>query len=202
MRDASLRADNIARGVGLGSLALILGALGFQYIGGVVPCEMCHWQRWPHIAAALAGLVLIPLGKNMRLAVTALAVICGLIAGYHWGMLAGWQPQLLAAVIIALLAAALWNNNTQALAWAAMALVLASGLIGLYQSGMQWGILPGPSSCSGHRFVIGSNMTPDVQCDVVTWQLFGLSLAAYNAIFSFLIAGLGGFALLKAKNAP
>ena len=156
MRDASLRADNIALGVGLGSLALILGALGFQYIGGIVPCEMCHWQRWPHIAAALIGIVVVALARD----------------------------------------------KARALAWLAVALVLASGLIGLYQSGMQWGILPGPSSCSGHRFVIGSNMTADVQCDVVTWQLFGLSLAAYNAIFSFLIAGLGGFALLKAKNAP
>jgi disulfide bond formation protein DsbB len=104
--------------------------------------------------------------------------------------------------MIALLAAALWNNNTRMLALTALALVLISGLIGLYQSGMQWGILPGPSSCSGQRFVLGSNMTPIVQCDAVTWQLFGLSLAAYNAIFSFLIAGLGGLALLKAKNAP
>ena len=156
MRDASLRADNIALGIGLGSLALILGALGFQYIGGVVPCEMCHWQRWPHIAAAIIGIVVVALARD----------------------------------------------KARALAWLAVALVLASGLIGLYQTGMQWGFLPGPSSCSGHRFVIGSNMTPDVQCDVVTWQLFGLSLAAYNAIFSFLIAGLGGAALLKAKNAP
>jgi disulfide bond formation protein DsbB len=156
MRDASLRADKIALGVGLGSLALILGALGFQYVGGVVPCEMCHWQRWPHIAAAIIGIAIVPLARG----------------------------------------------KARALAWAAVALVLASGLIGLYQSGMQWGILPGPSSCSGHRFVIGSNMTADVQCDVVTWQLFGLSLAAYNAIFSFLIAGLGGVALLKAKHAP
>ena len=202
MRDASLRADRVANLVGLGALALILGALGFQYIGGIAPCEMCHWQRWGHIAAALTGLFLIPLEKNMRLAVTALAVICGLIAGYHWGMLTGWQPQLLAAAIIALLAATLWNNNTWMLALTALALVLISGLIGLYQSGMQWGILPGPSSCSGQRFVLGSNMTPVVQCDVVTWQLFGLSLAAYNAICSFLIVGLGGLALLKAKNAP
>jgi hypothetical protein len=35
----------------------------------------------------------------------------------------------------------------------------------------------------------------------VTWSLFGLSLATYNAIFSFLIAGLGSFALLKENNA-
>ncbi|HWY62771.1 MAG TPA: disulfide bond formation protein B [Rhizomicrobium sp.] len=151
-----MRADLVARGVGLGALALIAGALGFQYIGGIAPCEMCHWQRWPHIAAAVIGLVMI----------------------------------------------AFVRDKARALAWIAIALVLASGLIGLYQSGMQWGILPGPSSCSGHRFVIGSNMVPEVQCDVVSWQLFGLSLATYNAIFSFLIAGLGGFALLKAKNAP
>ena len=152
----SLRADYVAIAVGACSLGLILGALGFQYLGGLQPCEMCHWQRWPHIAAAIIGIVVVALARD----------------------------------------------KARALAWLAVALVLASGLIGLYQSGMQWGILPGPSSCSGHRFVIGSNMTADVQCDVVTWQLFGLSLAAYNAIFSFLIAGLGGFALLKAKNAP
>ena len=88
------------------------------------------------------------------------------------------------------------------MAWTAILLVLVSGLIGFYQSGMQWGLLPGPSACSGHRFVLGSNMVPEVQCDVVTWSLFGLSLATYNAIFSFLIAGLGSFMLLKGKNAP
>lgn len=38
------------------SLAMILGALGFQYLGGVLPCEMCHWQRWPLDAAIILGL--------------------------------------------------------------------------------------------------------------------------------------------------
>ena len=52
-----MRAETVARGVGLGALALIAGALGFQYIGGIAPCEMCHWQRWPHIAAAIIGIV-------------------------------------------------------------------------------------------------------------------------------------------------
>jgi disulfide bond formation protein DsbB len=151
-----LRTDTIARGVGLSALALLLGALGFQYIGGIAPCEMCHWQRWPHIAAALIGIVGVSLARN----------------------------------------------QARALAWAAILLVLVSGLIGFYQSGMQWGLLPGPSACSGHRFVLGSAMVPEVQCDVVTWSLFGLSLATYNATFSFLIAGLGSFALLKGKNAP
>jgi disulfide bond formation protein DsbB len=39
------------------ALSLLLGALTFQYVGGLPPCEMCHWQRWPHIAAALFGLI-------------------------------------------------------------------------------------------------------------------------------------------------
>ena len=151
-----MRAEFVARLAGLCSLALILGALGFQYIGHIAPCEMCHWQRWPHIATAIIG--------------------------------------ILGVVVM--------RDKAPMLAWACVALVVISGFIGLYQTGMQLGILPGPSACSGHRFVLGSNVVPEVQCDVVSWQLFGLSLAAYNAIFSFLIAGLAGLALLKGKNAP
>ncbi|HHI70229.1 MAG TPA: disulfide bond formation protein B, partial [Rhodobacteraceae bacterium] len=31
-----------------GSLALLLGAFAFQYLGGMAPCKLCIWQRWPH----------------------------------------------------------------------------------------------------------------------------------------------------------
>ncbi|MBI3676368.1 MAG: disulfide bond formation protein B [Proteobacteria bacterium] len=48
--------QNVAMALGAVSLSLILGALAFQYIGHIPPCEMCHWQRWPHIAAAVVGL--------------------------------------------------------------------------------------------------------------------------------------------------
>ena len=41
----------------LGSAALILGALGFQYIGGLYPCKLCYWQRYGHFAAIAAGIV-------------------------------------------------------------------------------------------------------------------------------------------------
>lgn len=50
------RPANLAVALGAVSLALILGALGFQYIGGYPPCEMCLWQRWPHVAAIVVGL--------------------------------------------------------------------------------------------------------------------------------------------------
>ena len=52
----SSRAERITPFVGVVALALVLGALGFQYIRHLAPCEMCHWQRWPHVAAALIGL--------------------------------------------------------------------------------------------------------------------------------------------------
>ena len=38
-------------------LGLLGGALGSQYIGGLYPCEMCYWQRWPHGAAIVLALL-------------------------------------------------------------------------------------------------------------------------------------------------
>ena len=108
---------------------------------------------------------------------------------------------IIGIALVGIIGVMLAKDKARALAWMAIALVTLSGLIGLYQSGMQWGFLPGPASCSGHRFVLGSNMVPDVQCDVVTWQLFGLSLAVYNAIFSFLIAGAASLGLMKDHHA-
>jgi disulfide bond formation protein DsbB len=51
-----MREDKVALLAGAYSLAMILGALFFQYVMGVLPCEMCHWQRWPHDGAIVAGL--------------------------------------------------------------------------------------------------------------------------------------------------
>jgi disulfide bond formation protein DsbB len=77
--------------------------------------------------------------------------------------------------------------------------VLLSGLIGAYQTGMQWGLLPGPQACTvAHAYVMGSGAPPpQVSCNAVTWSLFGLSIAAYNAIAAFLIAGTGMFLLSR-----
>jgi disulfide bond formation protein DsbB len=149
-----IRDEQVARLMGAGALALFLGALGFQYLVHLAPCEMCHWQRAPHVAAAITGLVLISVPRQ----------------------------------------------NKHILAWLAVVFVAVSGLIGAYQAGMQWGILPGPQGCTvAHAYVMGSGApAPAVSCNVVTWSLFGLSLAVYNAIFSFLIAGTG--AILLSRN--
>lgn len=82
------------------SLALLAGALGFQYLGGYPPCEICHWQRWPHIASAgigLGGWGLMQAGLLARKWATAIAwvaVLCILISGgigvYHAGVEWRW----------------------------------------------------------------------------------------------------------------
>ena len=39
-----------------GSVAVLLGALGFQYLGDLPPCKLCIYQRWPHVAAVVIAL--------------------------------------------------------------------------------------------------------------------------------------------------
>ena len=75
--------------------ALLAGAWGFQLIGGLVPCEMCHWQRWPHYAAVvIAALSFVVPGMSSRrglvwLAALAIA-ISGAIGVYHAGVEYHW----------------------------------------------------------------------------------------------------------------
>jgi disulfide bond formation protein DsbB len=67
--------------------AALAGAFGSQYLGGLVPCEMCWWQRYAHMAAlALALLALIAPGRVLVwLAALAIAV-SGAIGVYHAGV--------------------------------------------------------------------------------------------------------------------
>jgi disulfide bond formation protein DsbB len=85
-----------ARLVALAAPALLLGgALGSQYIGGLYPCEMCHWQRWGHYAAlafALASLALRrapAIARPLLWAAAAAILSSGLIGAYHAGVEAG-----------------------------------------------------------------------------------------------------------------
>ncbi len=39
------------------SLSLWLGALGFQHIGGMQPCQMCYWQRHAHKAVLVIAVL-------------------------------------------------------------------------------------------------------------------------------------------------
>jgi disulfide bond formation protein DsbB len=81
--------------------ALLGGAYGSQYIGGLFPCEMCWWQRWPHFAAvAIAGLAFVVGNAGYRRALVALAALAiatsGAIGGFHAGVEYGWWEGLTA----------------------------------------------------------------------------------------------------------
>jgi disulfide bond formation protein DsbB len=65
----------------------LAAAFGSQYLGGLVPCEMCWWQRYAHMAAlALALLALVVPGRALIwLAALAIAT-SGAIGFYHAGV--------------------------------------------------------------------------------------------------------------------
>ena len=134
--------------------ALLLGgAYASQYIGGLYPCEMCWWQRYPHFGAIPLALLAFyqknPVMQRISVALAALAVLTsGAIGGFHAGVEYGW-----------------WEGLTGCS-------TVASG--------------------SGEEFMKSILNAPMIRCDVVPWQLFGISLAGYN----FLLSCGGAIAIL------
>lgn len=80
-----------------GSAALLAGAFAFQYIGGLAPCQLCLWQRWPHAAAVLIGILAL-LAPPYQRALAALAACAALttagIAAFHTGVERKWWDGL------------------------------------------------------------------------------------------------------------
>ena len=149
----------LARGLALGVPAALLGgAYLSQYAGGLHPCEMCYWQRWPHffaIAAAAAAFLFAAPSRNARL----------LIA--------------LAAIAIA-----------------------ASGAIGLFHAGVEYGWWDGLTRCSsGGAMTLDEIMSvPLIRCDQIQFSFLSVSMAGWNAIISLGSAALVAL-LLGRKSA-
>lgn len=75
--------------------ALLAGAWGSQLLGGLLPCEMCHWQRWPHYAAvAVAALSFAPLPRPVQMLFVLFAgvliAVSGAIGVFHAGVEYHW----------------------------------------------------------------------------------------------------------------
>ena len=78
-----------------GSLGLLLGAFAFQYIGGLVPCVLCLYQRWPHAAAVLIGLLGLKIGGRVLPLLGALAAATSAAIGvFHVGVEQKWWEGL------------------------------------------------------------------------------------------------------------
>jgi disulfide bond formation protein DsbB len=79
---------------------MILGAYGFEYIGGLLPCKLCYWQRYAYYAAIpLAAISVFAAATRgmaaakVPLILTGLALLAGMgIAGFHAGVEYKWWP--------------------------------------------------------------------------------------------------------------
>ncbi|MCU0887866.1 MAG: disulfide bond formation protein B [Rubritepida sp.] len=80
--------------VALLAAAAPLLARGTESWFGLVPCELCLWQRVPYWAAAGAALAAAFLVRRPALLQVAglAAAASGLIAAFHLGVEAGWWP--------------------------------------------------------------------------------------------------------------
>ena len=137
----------LAQRLALGAPALLLaGAYVSEYVFGLVPCEMCWWQRYAHFAAL--GLAFVSTVARPR------------------------------AVWIGLAAVA----------------ILASGLIGVFHAGVEYGWWEGFTTCTSDVQNAGGDPlaaimnAPFVRCDEPQWTLAGISLAGFNAIISVISA--------------
>ena len=80
----------------LASVGILGGALASQYLGGLAPCKLCHYQRWPYIATIVLSLGAVFAFRGLG-ARRVLLGLCGLlflvgagVAVYHVGVEQGW----------------------------------------------------------------------------------------------------------------
>ena len=75
---------------------LLAGAFAFEIWGGLKPCTLCLYQRWPHgLVVIFAGLALGARGgaQTLLLVISAISLWTGAaIAGFHVGVEQGWWP--------------------------------------------------------------------------------------------------------------
>jgi disulfide bond formation protein DsbB len=117
------------------------------------------------------------------------------------------------AVPTGLIAAMLADRAPKAaallLAAACVALIFDAGLAA-YHAGVEWHFWPGPDACTGDGAGVSASSslseklrhnTAVVRCDVAAIRIFGISLAGYLVFLSLGLAGLGGAALHRARQA-
>ena len=137
------------------SPTILLLAIGFQYVGGLQPCYLCHWQRWPYVFTFVLSVLILTLSSSKQSArtgnyiffyITFVFLLSTILSTYHLGIEEKW--------------------------WA------------------------GVSKCS--EITVVKNLpldelrkkileTPIARCDQPPWDLFGISLAGYNVLFSIVL---------------
>lgn len=79
----------------LGSAGLLAGAFAFEHLGGLAPCILCWYQRYPHILAVLIGLLALRAKGLSPPVLGGLAALTSAGIGFfHVGVEAGWWQGL------------------------------------------------------------------------------------------------------------
>lgn len=77
--------------------ALLGGALIAQYGFGLPPCEMCWWQRYPHMVALVLAALAWTTKRDALVALAAVAIlVSGVIGAFHAGVEYKWWDGLTA----------------------------------------------------------------------------------------------------------
>lgn len=83
----------------LAASIIVLGsAMASEYWGGLTPCQLCIWQRWPYVATIALSVLALTLfrragARRVLIGLCAIAfAIGGGIAVYHAGVELGWFP--------------------------------------------------------------------------------------------------------------
>ena len=137
-----------------------------------------------HIIVAAGGSLVLLLGAFFFQHVVGLAP-CKLCIWQRW-------PHAV-AVLIGVVALAF---GSRVLAWLGALAALATASVGLYHTGVEKGWWEGPSTCtssgagnlSANDFFDKVINAPLIRCDEIAWQMLGLSMASYNAIFATVLA--------------
>ena len=106
-----------------------------------------------------------------------------------------WQRWPHAAAIA--LGVAAYFASHRLWAWLGALATAVTGGIGVYHTGVERDWWDGPTSCTGSGLggldaadLLSTDGPRLVMCDQVSWELFGLSMASWSALFSFLLMGI------------
>jgi len=79
--------------VALLAAAAPLLAMASERWGGLNPCELCLWQRWPYWAGAALALLAFLLPRRLMLTLSGIAILLSAaVALMHVGVEAHWWP--------------------------------------------------------------------------------------------------------------
>lgn len=155
----------------LASLAALGTAHAFENFGGLHPCALCLRQREVYWLA---------------LAIAAIAFIA-------MRTKPNWPIGRYATPVLGLV-------------------FLFGAVLAGYHAGVEWKFWLGPATCTGGGEGLAGLTTADLsaalstaskapQCDEIAWSLFGISMAGWNAVLSFALAGLSFFSTFAPAKA-